>query len=149
MKILISCDYSASGEHVLYEANKFLSAFPTADIHVFSVIDISVVSAGGMYNNTELLSSLELDAKELCKKAEFIFSGRKINFSTEVGYPAETVLQMATKLPADLLVLGTHGRTGLDRIVIGSVAESILRRAPCNTLVIPVKHKDREQTSAK
>ncbi len=103
-------------------------------------IDLSVVSVSGMYNNSELLSSMEADGLELGKKAEAIFSGRKITFSTEVGYPAQTILSKATNMDADLLVLGTHGRTGLGRIVLGSVAENVLRQAKCNTLVIPVKH---------
>ena len=140
MKVLICCDYSAAGEYILREAQKFLNAFPGAQIHVFSAIDLSVVSVSGMYNNSELLSSMEADGLELGKKAEAIFSGRKITFSTEVGYPAQTILSKATNMDADLLVLGTHGRTGLGRIVLGSVAENVLRQAKCNTLVIPVKH---------
>jgi len=139
MKVLISCDYTDSGEHVLEEACKFLAAFPEAEVHVFNVIDMSVVSAAGMYNNGELISSMEMDAQELGKKAQAIFGKKKIYFASEVGFPADMVLQKATNLKADLLILGTHGRTGLNRLVIGSVAENILRQAHCNTLVIPIK----------
>lgn len=148
MKVLIACDYSYAGEHVLHEARKFLAAFPNAEIDVLSVIDISIVSVGGMYNNNELLNSLEMDAKELGKKAETIFSGRQIAFSSEIGYPSEMILQKATNLGAALLILGTHGRTGLGRIVLGSVAENVLRHATCNTLVIPVKRLSHEQNTS-
>ena len=148
MKVLISCDYSEAGKQVLHEAQKFLTAFPGAEIHIFSVIDISVISAAGMYNNGELLKSLELDGVELGKKAEHIFGDIKVHFSTELGYPIETILKKAKSISADLLVLGTHGRTGLGRILIGSVAENILRHTSCNTLVVPVKHlKNGENTT--
>jgi nucleotide-binding universal stress UspA family protein len=142
MKVLICCDYSVAGEHVLYEAQKFLKAFPDAAIDVFSVIDMSIVSVSGMSNNGELLNSMEMDCKELQKKAEAIFAGRKISFSSEPGYLAETVLAKATNL-------GTHGRTGLERIMLGSVAENVLRHVKCNTLIVPVKHKSHEQNTSK
>lgn len=140
MKVLISCDFSEAGIYVLQEAHRFLHNFPGAEIHVFTVIDLSIVSVAGMYNNGELMNSLEADARELSKKAEAIFGGTKIHFAYQVGYPAEVVQNKASNLPADLLILGTHGRTGLGRLVIGSVAESILRHVNCNTLIIPVKH---------
>lgn len=48
------------------------------------------------------------------------------------------ILKLANELPADLIVMGTHGRTGLDRLIMGSVAESVVRHARCP--VITVKH---------
>lgn len=147
MKVLICCDYSDAGEHILHEAHKFLAAFPGVEILVYSVIDVTQVSVAGMYNNNEMLNALEQEGKELGKKAGAIFSGSNIRFLVEVGYPVEMVLQKAANLPADLLILGTHGRTGLGRILIGSVAENILRHAPCNTLVIPIKLKPGEQNT--
>jgi nucleotide-binding universal stress UspA family protein len=51
--------------------------------------------------------------------------------------PAETAILEATKsLPADLVVVGTHGRTGLGRLALGSVAEAVVREAGCSTLVV-------------
>jgi nucleotide-binding universal stress UspA family protein len=53
------------------------------------------------------------------------------------GEPAEEILRMAKDRGADLIVVGTHGRTGLGRLLMGSVAEKVMRRAPC--LVLTVK----------
>jgi nucleotide-binding universal stress UspA family protein len=50
--------------------------------------------------------------------------------------PAGVIVRVARELPADLVVLGTHGRTGLARVVLGSVAEQVLRRAPCPVLSV-------------
>jgi len=50
------------------------------------------------------------------------------------GDPADVILRVADEEKADLIVMGTHGRTGLTRLLMGSVAESVLRRADCPVL---------------
>jgi nucleotide-binding universal stress UspA family protein len=52
------------------------------------------------------------------------------------GGPDEEVLRLARGTPCDLIVMGTHGRTGWGRLLLGSVAEEVLRRAPCPVLVV-------------
>jgi nucleotide-binding universal stress UspA family protein len=53
------------------------------------------------------------------------------------GDPAATILQVASENECDVIVIGTHGRTGLNRVFMGSVAEEVVRKAPC--LVLTVK----------
>ncbi len=53
------------------------------------------------------------------------------------GIPAECILQYAHFLPADLIVIGTHGTSGFERLIIGSVAEKVLRKAECPVLTVP------------
>jgi nucleotide-binding universal stress UspA family protein len=57
--------------------------------------------------------------------------------TVRVGSPAHVILEVAREWDADLVVLGTHGRRGLPRFFVGSVAETVLRKAPCSALVIP------------
>ena len=52
------------------------------------------------------------------------------------GDPAEEILRYAADAGTDLIVLGTHGRTGLERLLMGSVAEKVMRDAPCSVLVV-------------
>jgi nucleotide-binding universal stress UspA family protein len=52
------------------------------------------------------------------------------------GPTAAAILKAASELPAQLLVIGSQGRTGLSRVALGSVAEAVVRAAPCSTLVI-------------
>jgi nucleotide-binding universal stress UspA family protein len=54
----------------------------------------------------------------------------------ELGDPVTEILRVAGELPADLIVLGTHGRTGLGRLLMGSVAEQVVRRATCPVLTV-------------
>jgi nucleotide-binding universal stress UspA family protein len=60
---------------------------------------------------------------------------------TEVGDPRERILAFAKDSGADLLVLGTHGRRGLAHLVLGSVAEWVVRASPLPVLTIPVRGK--------
>lgn len=55
--------------------------------------------------------------------------------------PSERIRELASKLGSDLIVMGTHGRTGLAHVFLGSVAERTLRRAPCPVLCVQAPEK--------
>jgi nucleotide-binding universal stress UspA family protein len=57
------------------------------------------------------------------------------------GDPVDEILRRARSLSADLVMVGTHDTVGLERFLLGSVAEKIVRRAPCPTLVVRVKQR--------
>ncbi len=59
------------------------------------------------------------------------------------GLPADHILAMATEQAVDRIVLGTHGRRGIDRLMLGSVTERVLRHAPCPVLVVRKSSRDR------
>ena len=52
------------------------------------------------------------------------------------GYPGEKIIEFAVSVDADLIVMGTHGRKGLEKIVFGSVAEHVVRRSPIPVLTV-------------
>jgi hypothetical protein len=60
----------------------------------------------------------------------------KIAYYVSVGAPAERIVTLARVVDADLIVLGTHGRHGLERMIMGSVAHEVLQTAPCGVFVI-------------
>jgi len=64
------------------------------------------------------------------------------------GNTAGEILEQATSMKADLLVIGTHGRSGFDRFVLGSVAERVLRKATCPVMTIPKRLPDAEPAGA-
>lgn len=69
--------------------------------------------------------------------------GDKVNISTytKIGRPQNEILSVAEEYHADLIILGTHGRTGLDHFISGSVSESVARKAKCPVLIIPIPGK--------
>lgn len=52
------------------------------------------------------------------------------------GIPYEDIVRVGTELPADLIIMGTHGRSGVSHLLLGSVAEKVVRRAPCPVLTV-------------
>ena len=65
-------------------------------------------------------------------------SDRAVDIEMEDGPGiADVIVARASSLPANLIVMGTHGRTGIKRLLVGSVAERVLRTAPCPVMVVP------------
>jgi nucleotide-binding universal stress UspA family protein len=61
----------------------------------------------------------------------------RTSLAADAGDPARTIVDRAVEIRADLIVMGTHGRSGFERFMIGSVAEKVLRKAPCAVLTVP------------
>ena len=62
--------------------------------------------------------------------------GIDVDVVVETGEPTRCILNLAAALPADLIVMGTHGRSGFAHLVLGSVAESVVRTAECPVLTV-------------
>jgi nucleotide-binding universal stress UspA family protein len=65
--------------------------------------------------------------------------GLKIHQVVDAGQPFGSIVDCAEKEGVDLIIMSSHGRTGLSRMLIGSVTDKILRGAPCPVLVVPAK----------
>lgn len=64
-------------------------------------------------------------------------AGLKTDVIVDEGNPARCILDHARTLPADLIVIGTHGQSGFERLVLGSVTEKVLRKAACPVMTVP------------
>src|SRR5205807_909314 len=62
--------------------------------------------------------------------------GMRVEHRLEEGDAAAEIVRVAQEIHCDLIVMGTHGRTGIGRLLLGSVAEQVLRRAPCAVLTV-------------
>ena len=82
----------------------------------------------------DVQADLERELEGWKLEAERI-AGRVIETAVRTGPPAAEVARFAEERKADLVVVGTRGRTGLERAVLGSIAEAIVRHAPCAVLV--------------
>lgn len=67
-------------------------------------------------------------------------AGVRWNLIVQYGEPRAVILDEAKKRQADLVSIGTHGRTGLSRLLLGSVAEAVIRGAECDVLVARLPH---------
>jgi nucleotide-binding universal stress UspA family protein len=84
-------------------------------------------------------------ADTLAARAEALAAqGVAARIVVRVGLPWEEIVRLAAEEHADMIVMGTQGRTGLDRLLLGSVAERVIRRAPCPVLAVPPDTTDQE-----
>ena len=76
------------------------------------------------------------ELEERLRRLESPYAWVRIERRLLQGDPAREILHIAQDLPCDLIVMGTHGRTGLSRLLMGSVAEQVLRRARCPVITV-------------
>lgn len=144
MKILICIDAGGAAGHVLKEAAKVLAGFRGAEVHVFTVLDMAMIAAQTDYSNTVIMETLEREAARLFNEATEILGEKAFIFSKHVGSPVDEILEKAREINADLIIMGTHGRTGINHLLVGSVAEKVIRESLCAVLIVPVKNKSEE-----
>jgi nucleotide-binding universal stress UspA family protein len=73
--------------------------------------------------------------------------GVAVTFAVREGGTATSIVEQAVETRADLIVIGTHGRSGFNRLLMGSIAEKVLRHAPCPVLTIPSAASSTEEPS--
>ncbi|MEO7034039.1 MAG: universal stress protein [Polyangiaceae bacterium] len=143
-KILVPTDLSVCSTRALDEAHEFARQF-SASIDLLYVWTMPALVApeslitGMGINEQPLMAWMESSARELLSRFEEQAKNAGIEVNTsccERGDPATTIVEHATQGGYDLLVLGTHGRTGIAHAVLGSVAEKVVRSAPCPVLTV-------------
>jgi nucleotide-binding universal stress UspA family protein len=146
-KILVSIDGSSASNLGLNEAIK-LAKDQGAKLRLFHLVDeyIAVSSPDGMaFSNTDdLLESLRQGGKKIIEKAEALarrkgLTPESVMLESFGGRAADFIVQQANKWGADLIVLGTHGRRGVKRLVMGSDAEQVVRTTPVPVLLVRSK----------
>jgi len=128
-RILCPTDFSDFSAHALEHAAT-LAGYYTSTItvlHVFDAIEPSVDLA-----LLERLREATVRAAEPAADKSV-----EVDVRVEVGSPVRQILECASSLPADLIVIGTHGAGGFEHLVLGSVTEKVLRQAPCPVLTVP------------
>lgn len=142
-KILVPIDFSENSESAFDYALTLAKQF-NAELTVIHVIN-EPVDLRGLYvphiSFEELGREIEESAVKMldifCKEKMGTFSNYKKCIVT--GIPYEEIISNASKMDASLIVLGTHGRTGLDHLLFGSTAERVVRSASCPVLTVRPK----------
>jgi nucleotide-binding universal stress UspA family protein len=146
-KILTAIDFSESSDFAFEYALTLARQFQ-AELTVMHVIN-EPVDLRGFYVPHISFEQLEKEIEEGAEKMMEKFCQTKMGdfsrYTTAVvaGIPYEEILRKAEETGASLIVLGTHGRTGIDHLIFGSTAERVVRSAACPVLTIrlPVTEK--------
>jgi universal stress protein A len=139
--VLVAVDGSNGANRVLAMGARVARTFPGASLHVVHVFRTSrfdrahtgvpAPAAEALGDAKEQLESFVRAARLQCRNA--------VTGHFAVGSPTDEILRLRGELDADLLVVGTHDHQGFERLLLGSVAETLVRKAHCSVLVVRPK----------
>ncbi|MBI5773053.1 MAG: universal stress protein [Verrucomicrobia bacterium] len=137
-RILVPVDFSKSSlaalQHALALAQRYdaqlLVLHALEPLHADMLIDVTQAQRDARAAAHERLTKLADATKRVWPR-----TGRELR----TGHPVAIVTAMAKRMNADLIVMGTHGRTGFKRALMGSVAERVVRHAPCPVLTVALR----------
>lgn len=136
-KILIAVDRGPASETIASHGLR-LGKQLKAEIALISVADVSGLMSEGGITPGEMAELLKNDLKkDQHLLLTSVFKNENIWHFVKEGKPDETILAVAKEWEADVLLLGTHGRTGLKHLLLGSVAEKIVRHSLIPVYIIP------------
>jgi nucleotide-binding universal stress UspA family protein len=146
MRILFATDGAKQSE----AAAEMLKSFALSDgdeIKIVSVVDMAVPMAIDIYggylpDSSELEKTARENASKLLEQAETkiksYFADKNLMISSEVlfGSPESRIVETAEAIHPDVIVLGSHGYSRWERLLLGSVSDSVVHHAPCSVLIV-------------
>jgi nucleotide-binding universal stress UspA family protein len=139
-KILFPIDFAENYETLLPWVSTFVEKFGATLYVVFVAQDLASYSTFHVPHGN--IQSFQTEAMEGAKKRmatamkENLQQFPKLETMVLLGSPADKILEVAKKENIDLIIMGAHGRKGLERAIFGSVADKVVNGAPCPVLTI-------------
>jgi nucleotide-binding universal stress UspA family protein len=141
VQVVVAYDFSPSSEQALARAVEVAARAPQHVLHIIAALDPhDRVANGGplahvTYQTAEELQKLILD--RVTRAFEGRATAAEVQFfvHARIGKPAQEILGLAEEVGADLIFIGTHGKTGVERFLLGSVSERVVREAGCPVMV--------------
>jgi len=138
-RLLVPVDGSDPADTALEFA---LEEYPDAEITALSVIDPTDVGYGSIEAAPSTFEHLQENAEERTRavlddaESRAADHGMEITTETVIGMPSRAIVEWAENNDVDGIVIGSHGRQGVTRVLLGSVAESVVRRSPVPVTVV-------------
>jgi nucleotide-binding universal stress UspA family protein len=147
-KILVPTDNSENAKEAFKCALK-LAEKHDSTIHVISVVNIGYLEEAGKFESNHfklphsyvenIIKEKTKETEEFVRKNTVNYRGGEIARHIRKGHPVTEIISVAREKEVDLIVMGTHGRSGLSHPFMGSVAERVVRKAPCPVLTVKSK----------
>jgi len=145
-RILVALDGSETASHA-FDAALQLAGSSGADLLPLYVIDVPVIAYEvpgfdpSIVRDALVEASLRImsDAQDRMARAGVTGTARSVEALTPGEDVAQRIVAVAKEWRADVIVMGTHGRRGVQRLMLGSVAERVLRNATCPVLMMPAR----------
>jgi nucleotide-binding universal stress UspA family protein len=143
-RIIVATDFS-EGSDVAMERAFGLAKTLGATLDLVHVLDTAILTAPASLGSMPLVEPEvlmdQIDEQLSVRVEKAQKEGLVCQSDSLDGYPAREIVRHAEKTGADLIVVGTHGRTGVAHVIMGSVAERVVQRASCPVLVIPPQRR--------
>ena len=136
--ILHPTDFSEASEHAFQMARGLAQTF-SARLILMNIVEPPVYY-GELGANLAPPEEYYQPAAERVKALAESLAPLRVEPIVVEGLAAAEILRVARETPADLIVIGSHGRTGLGRVLMGSVAEDVARKASCPVLIVRAPH---------
>lgn len=136
--ILVAIDGSEISEKAFDDAIRQANAWK-ADLHAVYVVESGLFSDIPVDSKLEIMYSLlEQEGITALEKIKEIAQKKNITVTThfEQGHAGDTILSTAEKIKADLIIMGSHGKSNIDRILIGSVSSFVVEHSKVSVLVV-------------
>jgi nucleotide-binding universal stress UspA family protein len=149
-RILVPTDLSEAARSAVKLAAELGRAF-RAELVLLFVVEPSYTSGDVLSAAlASVLDKLSETARAALAREVAILRERGVRARSRIseGTAAAVIVETARKVPVDLIVIGTHGRTGLSHVLLGSVAERVVRTAQCPVLTVPSPGKQVARTAA-
>lgn len=138
-RILVPLDFSEHADPVLEWALHLAEEHRAAVVllHVYH-LPVEFQQLEGAYLPADFWTNVKEEAEQQLERYAERAKARGTAVETVVreGYPATVIVDEVDNLDADLVVIGTHGRTGLKHLLLGSIAERVVQQAPCPVLTV-------------
>ena len=142
-QILLSTDFSPPAQRAQSSAVKLAEQFG-AELHIIHVVeDPALPVHGSRYSWAvpddvlpRMLEKAEVELAQLLSEDDLEMVNQKVVRLVKVGHPVTTMVDYASQQKIDLIVAGTHGRSGFSHMLLGSVAEKLVRLATCPVLTV-------------
>ncbi|WP_291246736.1 universal stress protein [Flavobacterium sp.] len=138
-KIVIAVDNDPTSEKIALNGFQ-LGLQLNAEMALLSVVDLTMLITESDVIPKEFADITINDYKKNQQiLVDTVFKDYKVRTYVEEGIPHEVILNVAKEWDADIIVLGTHGRTGFSHLIMGSVAEKVIRHSEIPVFIIPIK----------
>jgi len=146
-RILLATDLSAASAAATSQALDLADDL-RADLVILSVIEPVARLPGGLVRRVDQIrGAREAAAQEIVEQGRG--RGASVEFLVWQGEPAEAIVEAAGSEQVDLVVVGSHGRGSMGRLLIGSVSDHVVRHAPCPVLVVRAPTSVRPELAAR
>lgn len=154
MKILVALDYSPSAPLIVKKATELANAFSAdvvllhvlSDVTYYSALNYSPIMGFDSFSNLDIVQTTTIEevrnaAFDFLDKIAAKFKDIKVDRMVREGDFADEILNGCAESKAKIIVMGTHSRSGFDKIFMGSVAEKVLHKSETPVYVIPIREE--------